>query len=52
MKRNGRLATPGATLLALIAVTLGLVPGAWAQSKYKTLHTFTRGAGGEHPMPG
>jgi uncharacterized repeat protein (TIGR03803 family) len=35
------LAAASAVLMTIIIVTLVLAPGAWAQSKYKTLHNFT-----------
>jgi uncharacterized repeat protein (TIGR03803 family) len=39
-------------LMATVILALGLAPGAWAQSKYKTLHRFTRGADGAYPTAG
>jgi len=44
MSRHSRLA--GAILLVIIIVVAALAPDAWALSKYKTLHKFTRGADG------
>ncbi len=35
-----------AVLMIVIVFTLMLVPGAWAQSKYKTLYNFTGSTGG------
>src|SRR6202521_5039738 len=49
MSRNRSLWTIGAALLVIIIVILVLAPGAWAASKYKTLHKFTGGADGELP---
>jgi uncharacterized repeat protein (TIGR03803 family) len=42
-----------AGLLFIITIAaLAIAPGAWAQSKYKTLHKFTSGAGGADPYAG
>jgi uncharacterized repeat protein (TIGR03803 family) len=49
MRRNQSLATLSVVLLVIIAVMLAWTPGACAQSKYKTLHKFTSGAGGADP---
>ena len=43
------LGAAGATLTIVIILTLVLAPGAWAQSKYKTLHKFTDGKDGLGP---
>src|ERR1039458_659821 len=38
-----------AALMIVIAITLVSAPGAWAQSKYKTLHKFAGGTDGNAP---
>jgi uncharacterized repeat protein (TIGR03803 family) len=45
-----RLSTLGAVMLVVIIVIPVLSPGAWAQSKYKTLYKFTGGVDGEEPL--
>jgi len=40
MSHNKSLWSLGAALLVVVMVALVLAPGAWAQSKYKTLHRF------------
>jgi uncharacterized repeat protein (TIGR03803 family) len=47
-----RLSTLGAVTLVVIIVIPVLSPGAWAQSKYKTLHKFTGGVDGVEPLAG
>jgi uncharacterized repeat protein (TIGR03803 family) len=37
-------------MLVVIIVIPVLSPGAWAQSKYKTLYKFTGGVDGEEPL--
>jgi uncharacterized repeat protein (TIGR03803 family) len=49
MKRNTNLGTLDAVLL--IVAVLQLAPGAWAQSRYKTLHKFS-GNDGSMPFAG
>jgi hypothetical protein len=49
MSRNRSLAAVSASLLVLITVILVVAPGAWAQSKYKTLYRFTGVADGDFP---
>jgi uncharacterized repeat protein (TIGR03803 family) len=49
MKRNTNLGTLSAVLL--IVAVLALVPGAWAQNRYKTLHKFI-GKDGSFPSAG
>jgi uncharacterized repeat protein (TIGR03803 family) len=51
MSHNKSLWIFSVALLAIIVVILGLAPGAWAASKYKSLHTF-RGADGAEPTAG
>jgi uncharacterized repeat protein (TIGR03803 family) len=46
------LGAASAALLIVIVVTQVLAPGAWAQGKYKTLHTFTGGKDGSFPYAG
>ncbi len=41
------LGTASAALMIVIVIILVFVPGAWAQSKYKTLHKFTGGKDGK-----
>ncbi len=43
------LGARSAALLLVILVALVLAPGAWAQSKYKTLHKFKGGKDGIYP---
>jgi uncharacterized repeat protein (TIGR03803 family) len=43
------LGAGSAALLRVILVALVLAPGAWAQSKYKTLHKFKGGKDGIYP---
>ena len=50
MSRDSKLA--GAILLMIIILVSALAPDAWAQSKDKTLHKFTRGANGYTPYGG
>jgi uncharacterized repeat protein (TIGR03803 family) len=45
------LAAASAALMMII-LTLALTPGAWAQSKYKTLYKFTGGTDGSGPQAG
>ena len=52
MSCNRRLWTLGALSLVVIALNLALTPGAWAQSKYKSLHRFGHNAGGYEPTAG
>ena len=49
MSRNRSLAAVSASLLVLITVILVVAPGAWAQSKYKTLYRFTGVSDGDFP---
>jgi uncharacterized repeat protein (TIGR03803 family) len=49
MLRNRSLATKSVFLLVSSIVILAMVPRAWAQHKYKTLHRFTGGADGGSP---
>jgi uncharacterized repeat protein (TIGR03803 family) len=48
MKCNKSLGSLGAALLASTMAVV-LVPGAWGQSKFKTLHSFSVGKGGDVP---
>jgi uncharacterized repeat protein (TIGR03803 family) len=51
MSRNRkRLSTLGALMLVVIIVMPVLTPGAWAQSKYKTLYKFSGGKDGKSPQ--
>jgi uncharacterized repeat protein (TIGR03803 family) len=51
MSRNRkRLSTLGAVMLVVIIVMPVLTPGAWAQSKYKTLYKFSGGKDGKYPQ--
>ena len=43
------LGAASAALMIVIVITLVLAPGAWAQSNFKTLHTFNV-KDGEHPL--
>jgi uncharacterized repeat protein (TIGR03803 family) len=52
MKRNKSLGILGAAPLVIVTVILVVTPGAWAQSKYKTLHRFTGGTDGGSPHAG
>ena len=53
MSRNRkRLLTLGAVMLVVIIVMPVLTPGAWAQSKYKTLYKFSGGKDGKSPHAG
>ena len=47
-----RLLTLGAVMLVVIIVMPVLTPGAWAQSKYKTLYKFSGGKDGKSPHAG
>jgi hypothetical protein len=38
-----------AIVTVMLSVTLMLAPGAWAQSKYKTLYKFSGGKDGKFP---
>jgi hypothetical protein len=38
-----------AIVTVMLSVTLMLAPGAWAQSKYKTLYKFSGGKDGKLP---
>src|SRR5689334_21196200 len=49
MKRNRSLGTLSSTLLIFSIAILVVAPGAWAQSKFKTLHTFQGGKDGSDP---
>ncbi len=44
--------TANAALMIVIILTLVLAPGAWAQSKFKTLYKFTGGTDGSQPRAG
>jgi uncharacterized repeat protein (TIGR03803 family) len=46
------LATLSEVLLVTLAAILVFAPGAWAQSSFKTLYTFTGGADGREPYSG
>jgi uncharacterized repeat protein (TIGR03803 family) len=53
MSRNRkRLSTLEAVMLVVIIVIPVLTPGAWAQSKYKTLYKFSGGKDGKFPQAG
>jgi len=54
MSRNKRLGSlSGALLVIVITVILLVVPGAWAQNNYKTLHKFKQGTrDGQDPSGG
>jgi uncharacterized repeat protein (TIGR03803 family) len=45
MKYTKFLGAASAAMMIVIAVTLVLAPGAWAQSEYKTVHKFTEREG-------
>jgi hypothetical protein len=47
---RNNLGNRSASLLVIMLV-LVVAPGAWAQSKYKTLYKFTGGSDGRRPMP-
>jgi len=49
MERNKNLRTLSGSLLVIVMIALLAPPGAWAQSKFKTLHKFTDGRDGEGP---
>jgi uncharacterized repeat protein (TIGR03803 family) len=51
MSLQKRLGFPCATMLVVTGIILVLSRGVWAQSKYKTLHTF-KGSGGVSPYGG
>jgi uncharacterized repeat protein (TIGR03803 family) len=52
MLRNGRPERTSATLLVAMTAILLLASGAWAQAKYKVLHTFNPGQSGYIPTAG
>ncbi len=52
MKHAKFFAAASAALAIVIVVTLLLAPGAWAQSKFKTLHTFKGGKDGHGAFGG
>src|SRR5690242_19524226 len=52
MRYTKFLAAASAALMIVIVVTLVLAPGAWAQSKFKTLHRFTGGKDGGNATGG
>ena len=51
MNHKKFLASASAALMILIVVFM-LAPGAWAQSKYKTLYKFKGGTDGSEPIAG
>jgi len=55
MNRKRFLAQAGAALMITLLIMVGVVlfvPGAWAASHYRTLHTFTGGETGSQPFSG
>ena len=52
MNHKKFLGAASAALMIVIVVTLVLAPGAWAQSKYKTLYKFKGGNDGGSPQAG
>jgi hypothetical protein len=50
MKYKKFLGTASTALIIVIVISLMLVPAAWAQSKFKTLHTFKGGKDGNGPL--
>jgi uncharacterized repeat protein (TIGR03803 family) len=49
MSRNKSLRIPSAALFVILIAITGLVPGAWSQSKYESLYSFTGGTDGRTP---
>ncbi len=52
MKATKFLGAASTALMIVILVTLVLAPGAWARSKFRTLHNFTGGTDGSQPHAG
>jgi hypothetical protein len=50
MSRNKSLGNLSGALLVIVMAVLLVAPGAWAQSKYKTLYSFTGGKRRRNPF--